>query len=105
MAPQRIQMDIPDQFQQIPILFTDDRFIPVLEEMAYPPMPPVEPHGITCEQPAHEPREPRWTAEQKHVNVIVHEGPGNDSRSGRLPCLAHPRKKVLTVFEIGRAHV
>jgi hypothetical protein len=38
---------------------------------------------------------PRW-----HMNVIVHEGPGKDSRFGRFPCLADSRKEMLTVFVI-----
>ena len=63
-------------------------------------MSPVEPHGIAREQPAHEPRESRWTAEQKDVNMIVHENPSDDPRSTRLPYLAHPRNKMLTVFVI-----
>ncbi len=70
--------------------------------MAQPLMPSIEPDSIAREQSAHELWEPRWATEQKQMDVIVHEGPGKDSRPGSFPYLADSRNKTLTVFVVAK---
>jgi len=41
-------MNITHQLQKIRILFTHDRFVPVLEYMPHPLVSPIKPYRITC---------------------------------------------------------
>jgi len=52
----RIQMDIPDDITEIPILANYRRLVAILEEVAHAPMPLIEPHGISRQQAMHERR-------------------------------------------------
>lgn len=46
-APQGIQVEVADEFQQVRLPLYQDGLVPVLEEMPGPSVPPVEgpPHG------------------------------------------------------------
>jgi hypothetical protein len=53
----RIEMDVPDNITEIPILANYRRFIAILEEVAHALMPLIEPHGISRQQAVHERRQ------------------------------------------------
>jgi hypothetical protein len=91
-------VDVSNQFQQIRLLFTDDRFIAVLKQMASPMIFPIVPHCITRQQAPHEFRDPLGSADYQEMNMITHQDPGKDSRSGVFRDLSEARKKVLAVF-------
>src|SRR3989304_5083893 len=52
--PQGIQMNVPDEFQEIRLRLDWDRPEPVLEQMPHPVMPPVEIQGVSRHQAMHE---------------------------------------------------
>jgi hypothetical protein len=54
---QGIQVDIAYEFEKIRIFFAKDRFVAVLEKMAYPSMTPVEVLGVSGQETAHDGRE------------------------------------------------
>jgi hypothetical protein len=49
----RIQVDVPDEFQQIGVFLTDNGFKTVLEEVAAPVMTKVEFDGIPGQEALH----------------------------------------------------
>jgi hypothetical protein len=51
--PQRIEMNIADQFEKIWFIFTEKGFISVLVRMAVTSVAPVELLGISGEYPSH----------------------------------------------------
>jgi hypothetical protein len=50
----RIEMDVPDNITEIPVLAYYRRFIAILEEVAHALMPLIEPHGVSRKQAVHE---------------------------------------------------
>jgi hypothetical protein len=52
----RIEMDVPDDITEIPILANYRRLVAILEEVAHALMPLIEPHGISRQQAVHERR-------------------------------------------------
>jgi len=51
--PQRIEVDITDQFEKIWLFFTEKRLVAVLVKMAMPPVAPVELLGVSGEYSSH----------------------------------------------------
>jgi len=49
----RIEMDIPDDITEIPILANYRRFVAILEEVAHALMTLIEPYGIPPQHAAH----------------------------------------------------
>jgi hypothetical protein len=52
---QRIKVKVAYEFQKVGILFHDNGFVPILEEVAMPVMPPIEGPGVSGEKRAHDP--------------------------------------------------
>jgi hypothetical protein len=52
-----IEMEIPHEFQEVRLLLHQDGLVPVLEEMAAPPMPAVESPRVAREEGTHGARE------------------------------------------------
>jgi hypothetical protein len=50
----RIEMDVPDDITEIPILANHWCLVAILEEVAHALMPLIEPHGISRQQAVHE---------------------------------------------------
>jgi hypothetical protein len=91
-------VNVSNQFQQIRLLFTDDRFIAVLKQMASPLISPIVPHCITRQQAPHEFRDPLGSTYYQEMNMVTHQDPGKDSRSRVFRDLSEAREKVLAVF-------
>jgi len=54
MGPQRIEMDVPNQFRKIRLFLAKYGFIPVLEKLSMATMSMVKGHSITGQNPAHD---------------------------------------------------
>jgi hypothetical protein len=54
-CPQRIEMEISDEFQKVRLFFHNDGFVAILEEMASSMVTSVERTGVACEERSHGP--------------------------------------------------
>jgi hypothetical protein len=70
LRPQRIQMNIPDQFLQIAIFLAYDGFVSVLEKLTMAPVPSVIGDRIACQQSSHQPGDTMGAASKQKVGVI-----------------------------------
>jgi hypothetical protein len=75
-GPQRIEVDVTDQLQEVGVLLADDGLIAILEEMARPVVSQVEINGVPGKEPAHERPETGHAWPEQKVNVIGHQRPG-----------------------------
>ncbi len=75
-GPQRIEMDVAHQFEQVGILLADDRFVAVLKKVPRALMAAIEIEGIAGEKSAHEGGQPRGAGAEQQVNVVAHQRPG-----------------------------
>src|SRR4030067_63240 len=74
-CPQGIQMNVPDEFQEIRLRLDGDRPEPVLEQMPHPVMPPVEIQGVSRHQAMHESGGDTCFALQQNRTKIWRRGP------------------------------
>src|SRR4030042_3954470 len=93
-------MNVADQFQQIGVLLTDNRFVTILKQMATPAMSQIISDGITRQKTSHKFRKSLRTTKDQDVDVIFHESPSQDSRSCHLPQLTDPGDEILPVLII-----
>ena len=75
-GPQRIEVDIANQFEEVGIFLADDGFVAVLKEMPGTVVTAIEIDGIACEKSAHEGGEPAMAGAEQQVNVVGHQRPG-----------------------------
>jgi len=52
--PQRVQVKVTNQFQQVRLFLAQNGLVAVLKELPVAAVAPVEAHGITGQQPSHE---------------------------------------------------
>jgi len=69
-CPHRVEMDIAYKFQKIGILFTDNRFKAVLEQITTSLVSFVESHGMASHQSAHDLAERHGSRSEKQMEVI-----------------------------------
>jgi hypothetical protein len=98
--PQGIQMNVPDEFQEIRLRLDWDRPEPVLEQMPHPVMPPVEILGVSRHQAMHESGEDTVFALKQKVKMIRQEGPCQAGGSEPLKVEAEPAAEFLPVFVV-----
>lgn len=55
-SPDRIEVNVPDQFLEIGILLADNRRVPVLKKVSMTPVPAIETDRIARQQSSHERR-------------------------------------------------
>jgi hypothetical protein len=48
-GPNRIQVDISDQFLKVGVFLANNGFVSVLKKLAMSPVPTIETNGIPCE--------------------------------------------------------
>jgi hypothetical protein len=94
-------MDVADQFLKIGVPIDNDGFVPVLEEMADPPVAPVKSDRVPGEPTAHEQREAQGTAATKEMDVVHENRPSVDQGSGRRGDIAKACQEVLSVCVVG----
>lgn len=57
-GPQRVEVDVADQFEEIRLFLADNGLVAILEKVAGPLVAKVEDHGIAGQKPAHESGKP-----------------------------------------------
>jgi hypothetical protein len=70
LCPQRIQMNIPDQFLQIGIFLAYDGLISVLEKLTVALVPPIIRYRISGKQSSHESGNTSRTASEQKMGMI-----------------------------------
>jgi hypothetical protein len=68
-------MDVSHQLQQVRLLMAEDRFVPIMKNLADPSMPPVESSGISAQQPLHDGLDRRATGPQQQMEMVVNPRP------------------------------
>jgi hypothetical protein len=92
-GPQRIEVDIPDQFQKIRFFLAYDGFVTVLKEMPNPAMPQVKGYSIPGQQPPHERRQLLPPGPQQKMRVVSHQRPRQTFGAGLPQQKIHPMEK------------
>lgn len=98
--PQWVQVNIPDELQEVLVLLTDYGLVPVLKEMAAPIMPQVEGHGMPSQKPSHESRELDPSRTEQKVDMIRHQSPGITARLGLLQQRGQTFNERVPVFVV-----
>lgn len=93
----RVEVDVADKLPEVDLLVADDGLVAVLEELARPPVPPVEGDDIAREEPPHEVGYTGGTAPYEEVGVVRHEGPGVAGCPGPGQKEGEPVDEVLPV--------
>ena len=91
-------MDIADQFKKIGILFADDGFISVLEEMAASFVAFIEGHGVTGHKTSHHLAERGRAGAQKKVKMVRDQSPGVALGLGFLENGGEPLQERLPIL-------
>jgi hypothetical protein len=68
-------MYISGQFQEVRIFFTENRFIPILKQVAITTISTVKPHHITGQQLPHALRYPLFPCADEEVEMVVEQRP------------------------------
>jgi len=89
-------MDIPDQFQEIGILVTNDGFVSSLEEMTCRAVFSIEVHGIALLKPLHHLGKRRFTLFNQQMNMVRHQNISVE-RTEAAPLIGDQAVQVLLV--------
>ena len=90
-------MKVADQFGQVGVLLTEDRFVPVLEKVPVAPVALVKRHGMAGHQPAHHGGYGCFAGSQQQVKVIIHQRPGKAPGLGFNQNARQPLDEILPV--------
>jgi hypothetical protein len=93
----RVQVDVPDQFQEIRLLLAEDGLVSVLKQRSMALISPVEAHHITGEQSSHQIGDALGTGSKEEVYMIGKQRPRKTRRPSGWNKLLKPRKQVLAV--------
>src|SRR3990172_9196825 len=99
-CPQGIQMNVPEEFQEIRLRLDGDRPEPVLEQMPHPVMPPVEIQGVSRHQAMHESGEDTVFDLKQKVKMIRQESPCQAGSPEPLKVEADPAVEFLPVLVV-----
>src|SRR4030066_2113107 len=91
-------MNVTDQFQEIGVLLTDNRFVTILKQMATPVVFQIISDGMTRQKTPHQFRNSLGTTEYQEVEVIIHQSPSHYFRSSHLHQFTDTRDKILPVL-------
>jgi hypothetical protein len=94
---QGVQVDVTNQFQQVRLCLAEDRFIPVLEKMALPPVPQVETDGVARKQSLHYRRKGGCSCSEKKVKMIWNQCPGITGCVRLRQYLAQAVQKIISI--------
>jgi hypothetical protein len=84
LRAQGIEVEIPDEFEEVGLLFDHDGLVAVLEEVAHPLVPPVERPGVAREERAHAAGQGARAGADEEMGMVREAGPGVDGESARL---------------------
>ncbi|MEZ4600494.1 MAG: hypothetical protein R2940_11965 [Syntrophotaleaceae bacterium] len=101
---QRIQVDIPHQFQQVGIAVADNGFVTILEQVADTIVAQVENYGVTGKQTAHEMRKLGDMGLYQQMEMGIQQSPGETLRPGfaKQPGKAGEELFAILVIEKNR---
>jgi hypothetical protein len=91
-------MDIPHQFEQVGILLAQNRFVPVLEQMAMALMAAVETDGVSGQKPAHNGGKGGTAGSQQQMKMVGDQCPRVTNRFGVLNNGTQPIEKIISVL-------
>jgi len=97
LRPERIQVEVADEFQEIGLLLHHDGLVPVLEQVAHPSMAAVEGPRVAGEQGAHTARERPLPRPDEEVRMGGEERPRVDREAGRVDQGHQPADEVCPV--------
>jgi hypothetical protein len=101
-GPDRVEMDIPHQFQEVGILFGDDALIAILKEVPFAGVAAVMPNSVSSQQAAHDGGQRHRFRPQKDMHVIGHENPGKQPGPAIGHILRKPPEELFAVFVIAK---
>jgi hypothetical protein len=81
--PQKIQVDVADEFLEIPLFLAEDRFVAILKQLAVTAILPVETDGISGQQPLHDTCDRKFTRSNQQVHMVRDQGPSQALRARR----------------------
>jgi hypothetical protein len=93
-------VNVSRQFQEVRIFFTENRFIPILKQVAIPTISPVKPDHITGQQLAHALRYPLLPRTNEQVEMVVEKRPGMDTQGLAFTEGSQPSQEILSVLLI-----
>ena len=93
-------MNIADQLKQIGIFLAEDRFIPILEEVAMSPVATVVGDGVTGEKSSHYRCDRDRACPKQEVNVIRKQDPGIAGSGGLGKNVSQPIYKSIPILVI-----
>jgi hypothetical protein len=96
-SPERIQVEVADQFEKIGLLLDGDGLVPVLEEVAGPPMAAVEGPRVPREEGPHVPGERAGACPDQEMEMVWEESPRVDRERPYLDQACHPAHKVIPI--------
>jgi hypothetical protein len=95
-----IEVDIPDQSQEIVVFIAEDGFVTILEEMPGSAIATIEIQGVPGEQFSHDSGDAGRAALEKKVYVIVHQDPGIDGAFIFRHCMAESIEEPGFIFVV-----
>jgi len=93
-------MNIANQFPQIGIFLTDNRFVPILKKLAVTFVPAVEADRVSSKESSHQPGKWYPTSAKKKMSMVRHQNPRIASgfrlrnKHGEAP------QKILVIFRV-----
>jgi hypothetical protein len=95
--PEGVEVEVPDQFEEIRLILHHDGFVAILEEVARAPMAAIEASGVAGQESSHTPRERAAPATNEEMGVVREQCPGVDVEAAVLCQGGEPRDEVRTV--------
>jgi hypothetical protein len=80
VRPNRIEMDVSQQRNEIPLILNDESLVPALEKVPHPLVAEVEPLRVEGLQRQHGVRQSYRAALQCEVDVVVHQTVAKNSK-------------------------
>ena len=96
-GPQRIEMDVPGEFEEVRLLLHHNRAVAILKQVALSMVAPVEGTGIAGEQATHEGGEGPVARSEEQVEVVREQGPREDRDARRRKLSGKKAKKIRPV--------
>ena len=100
--PERVEMDVTDKFGEIGIFLTDDRLIPILEELAMAVVSPVERYCVAGKETGHDGMERGPACLYEKMGVIPEQGPGVTGSVGVDKDLPYPFNEPVFIHVIAK---
>jgi hypothetical protein len=95
--PEGIEVEVPDEFEEIRLFLHHDGLLAVLEEMACAPIAAIEASSVAGEQRPHGSRKWSDASPDQEMSVIREQCPGVDGEPALLRQHGEPRDEVRAV--------